>query len=43
MGVPPGPRVGELLRRIEAWWIAGNFLADEMALRAQLQRLAGKI
>jgi poly(A) polymerase len=41
-GVPPGPRVGELLRAIEAWWIAGNFLADEMALRAQLQKLAGK-
>src|SRR5262249_7636276 len=24
-GVPPGPRVGELLRAIEAWWIAGDF------------------
>jgi poly(A) polymerase len=42
-GVPPGPRVGELLRAIEAWWIAGDFTADEAALRAKLQQMAGNI
>jgi len=42
-GVPPGPRVGELLRAIEAWWIAGDFMADEMALRAKLQQMTGEI
>jgi poly(A) polymerase len=39
LGVPAGPRVGELLRTVEAWWIAGDFAADEQALRDQLQRL----
>ena len=39
LGVPPGPRVGELLRALEAWWIADDFAADETALRAQLQQM----
>jgi len=42
-GVPPGPRVGELLRALEAWWIGGDFVADEMALRAKLQQMTGEI
>jgi len=29
LGVPAGPRVGELLRGVEAWWIAGNFAAAD--------------
>ena len=37
--LPAGPRVGELLRALEAWWIAGDFAADAIALRAELQRL----
>ncbi len=41
LGVPTGPRVGELLRALEAWWIAGDFAADEAALRAKLAELAG--
>src|SRR5262245_6416050 len=41
-GVPPGPRVGALLRAIEAWWIAGDFTAEAAALRAKLQQMAGK-
>jgi poly(A) polymerase len=40
LGVPAGPRVGELLRALEAWWIAGDFTADAAALRARLQDLA---
>ena len=41
LGVPAGPRVGELLRTLEAWWIAGDFTADEAALRVKLGELAG--
>jgi poly(A) polymerase len=40
LGVPAGPRVGEILRALEDWWIAGDFAADESALRAQLDVLA---
>jgi poly(A) polymerase len=39
LGVPPGPRVGELLRALEGWWIAGGFAADEAALRTRLQQM----
>ncbi|HJZ43891.1 MAG TPA: CCA tRNA nucleotidyltransferase [Hyphomicrobiaceae bacterium] len=38
-GIPAGPRVGKLLRAVEAWWIAGDFVADETALRAKLREL----
>src|SRR5262245_23930680 len=40
-GLAPGPRVGELLRALEGWWIAGDFVADEAALRARLQQMVG--
>jgi poly(A) polymerase len=40
LGVPAGPRVGELLRTLEDWWIAGDFAADEASLRARLKELA---
>jgi poly(A) polymerase len=40
LGVPAGPRIGELLRALEAWWIAGDFAADEAALRVRLGELA---
>jgi len=42
LGVPAGPRVGELLRTLEAWWIAGDFTADKAALRTKLGELAGR-
>jgi poly(A) polymerase len=38
-GVPAGPRVGEILRALEAWWVAGDFNADETALRTKLRTL----
>ena len=41
LGLPAGPRVGELLRTLEAWWIAGDFAADDAALRAKLEELSG--
>jgi poly(A) polymerase len=42
LGVPAGPRVGEILRAVEDWWIAGDFAADEAALRTRLWWLTGR-
>jgi poly(A) polymerase len=39
LGVPAGPRIGELLRALEAWWIVGDFAGDEAALRVRLEEL----
>jgi poly(A) polymerase len=39
LGIPAGPRVGAILRALEAWWIAGGFSADETALRGKLREL----
>lgn len=41
LGVPAGPRVGELLRAVEAWWIAEDFHPDRAACLARLRSLAG--
>jgi poly(A) polymerase len=38
-GAPKGPRVGEILRELEAWWIAGDFAADRAAALAKLKEL----
>ena len=35
-GIPPGPAVGEILRTIEAWWIDGDFRADQSACLTRL-------
>lgn len=40
LGIPPGPRVGALLRELEAWWVEGDFAADEAALRTKLASIA---
>jgi poly(A) polymerase len=40
LGIPPGPRVGELLRQLENWWIDAGFPDDHQALRLQLARFA---
>ena len=39
VGVPPGPQVGQLLRTVDAWWLAGDFSADRNACLAELIRL----
>ena len=39
LGIPPGPRVGELLDAVREWWEAGDFGADREACLAQLGRL----
>lgn len=41
LGIEPGPQVGELLRAVEAWWIAGDFSANREAALARLEALIG--
>jgi poly(A) polymerase/tRNA nucleotidyltransferase (CCA-adding enzyme) len=38
LGVPAGPRVGELLRTIRTWWLDGGCVADADACRIELRR-----
>jgi len=40
LGAVPGPRVGEVLRRVRGWWKAGGCVA---ARQAVLERLAGEL
>ena len=41
-GIPAGPQIGEMLRAIRGWWLAGGCVADAAACRAELaRRLAG--
>lgn len=40
LGITPGPKVGELLAAVEAWWIDGDFTASEAALRQRLAEAA---
>jgi poly(A) polymerase len=39
-GVPPGPKVGELLSELEDFWIERNFNVDRTTLVARLESLA---
>ena len=38
-GIAPGPRVGEILRALEEWWIGAGFPEDRALLEAELERL----
>ena len=38
LGVPPGRRVGDLLRRLEDWWVAGDFEAERDACLEWISR-----
>jgi len=40
-GVKRGPRVGQLLKRVEDWWIEGDFRATRAEALAHLRALAG--
>jgi poly(A) polymerase len=40
LGLKPGPKVGDLLAKVERWWIDGDFAADRAACLAELERLA---
>ena len=37
LGIPPGPRIGEMLREARAWWLAGGCVADAEACRAWVE------
>jgi poly(A) polymerase len=39
LGVPPGPRVGELLRAVRTWWLAGGCEADSDACQDKARLL----
>lgn len=39
LGVPPGPRIGALLREVRHWWLAGGCGSDLEACRAELRRV----
>jgi poly(A) polymerase len=44
LGIPPGPRVGQLLAELRGWWEAGDFVADRTACLEKLRenaRIAG--
>ena len=38
-GAPKGPKVGQALRALEAWWIEGDFTADRAQALAKLEEL----
>ncbi|MGE4220003.1 MAG: CCA tRNA nucleotidyltransferase, partial [Alphaproteobacteria bacterium] len=40
LGIPAGPRVGELLGAVEAWWVAADFAPDRAACLARLRENA---
>jgi poly(A) polymerase len=42
LGVPPGPAVGEVLAKVEDWWIARDFFPDHAACLAQAHALLGE-
>jgi poly(A) polymerase/tRNA nucleotidyltransferase (CCA-adding enzyme) len=38
-GVPPGPGLGALMRRLRQWWMDGGCVADAAACQAELARM----
>ena len=42
LGLAPGPRVGELLRALEAWWVERDFRPGRDACLTELRRLLAK-
>jgi len=38
LGVPAGPAMGELLRAVRTWWLAGGCVADAVACREEVAR-----
>jgi poly(A) polymerase len=42
LGLPPGPALGEALRQVRAWWLAGGCVATAEACRAELARVAAR-
>lgn len=42
VGIAPGPRVGEILRALETWWIATGFTATEHQCREKLLEVVAR-
>ncbi len=42
LGIPPGPRLGALLREAQGWWLDGGCVADAEACRAWVLETAAK-
>ena len=42
LGIAPGPRVGEVLGRVETWWEDGGFKADRSTCLAKAKDLIGR-
>jgi poly(A) polymerase/tRNA nucleotidyltransferase (CCA-adding enzyme) len=38
LGISPGPRIGEILSAVRAWWLEGGCIADQDACRRQAIR-----
>jgi poly(A) polymerase len=43
LGIEPGPAIGALMRDVEEWWIAGDFIADRRQCLAELKRRVEKM
>jgi poly(A) polymerase/tRNA nucleotidyltransferase (CCA-adding enzyme) len=41
LGIPPGPRIGEILDAVRAWWLDGGCTADATACRAKMAAIIG--
>jgi poly(A) polymerase len=39
-GVPQGPKIGAVMREVEAWWIDADFPDDELSLVERLKAVA---
>jgi poly(A) polymerase len=39
LGIPPGPRVGQLLAKVRRWWEEGDFAADRAACLDHLREI----
>jgi poly(A) polymerase/tRNA nucleotidyltransferase (CCA-adding enzyme) len=42
LGIAPGPALGEALRRVRIWWLAGGCIATAEECRAELVRVAAR-
>jgi len=40
LNIPAGPQVGDILRKTEEWWIAGDFRADRTGCLAQAKTIS---
>jgi len=41
LGIPPGPRIGEILSAVRGWWLANGCAADAASCRAHLSLYQG--